>query len=358
MAEIDTSAAWTKFVESLSDAGRRIDETTRDASPEVRADGFRALSRALANQLGRLEWDDAAPEMVPFNLWRHKFLMDNPDCLYWVTDVAAGGRYRISGSAKNATFLSVNVYAGRGLEAQTVARATTDDLDFDGDGRYSVTIGGDESQAEGQWLAAPRGANMVWVRQFYDERALQAGTCEIERLDKIPPPPMIDPGRFAKRLATVAMLLDNSSRSMSHALTGHRGDEWNVLREWSEMQGGAIYTEPGIHYQRGAWKLRPGEVLVIDGEKSPVRHMSVLLYSSFFNTLDYRNRPVSLTGPHIKTDSQGRFRIVISGEDPGIGNWLDTEGRETGIFVIRWLQPTGTPTLPTARVMSVTDLRG
>lgn len=358
MAEIDTGDAWRKVVESLGEAGQRMSDATKDASPEVRADGFRALSRALANQLGRLEWDDASPEMTPFNLWRQKFLMDNPDCLYWVTDIAPGARYRISGVAKDATFLSVNVYAGRGLEAQTVARATTDDLDIDSSGRFSVTIGGEKSQAEGRWLAAPSGANMVWVRQFYDERAKQTGTCEIERLDRVPPPPMIEPERFAKRLSTMAMLLDNASRSMSRGLAGHKGDEWNVLREWSEMQGGAVYTEPDIHYQRGAWKLRPGEALVIDGQKSPARHMSILLYSSFFNTLDYRNRPVSLTGPHVRTDGEGRFRIVIAGEDPGCGNWLDTEGRETGVFVIRWLQPAETPALPTARVATLAELRG
>jgi hypothetical protein len=122
------------------------------------------------------------------------------------------------------------------------------------------------------------------------------------------------------------------------------------------MQGGAVYTEPGIHYQRGAWQLEPGQALLIEGEMSRARHMSVLLYSRFLNSLDYRNRQVSLTAPRIKTDASGRFRIVIAGENPQAPNWLDTEGRPYGIFVIRWLQPETTPLLPAARVISFTEL--
>lgn len=358
MTEMDDAyAAWRKVVASLDEAGRRMHEATSDQSAEVRADGFRALARALGNQLGRLEWDDASPEMTAFNLWRQKFLMDNPDCRYWVTDISTNGRYRIEGCARGATFVSINVYAGRGLEAQTVARATSDDLQLDGDGRYSLVVGGAADGEAGRWLEAPKGANMVWVRHFYDDRAAQAwGACEISRIDPIAPPPMIDPTQFSKRLSTVAALMTNAGKAISRGVGGHGGDRWNDIREWSEMQGGAVYTEPGIHYQRGAWRLRREQALLIEGRMSPARHMSALLYSSFFNTLDYRNRQVSLTGPHIVTDDDGRFRLVISAEHPGSPNWLDNEGRETGLFVLRWLQPSHAPELPTTRVVSLQEL--
>jgi hypothetical protein len=123
------------------------------------------------------------------------------------------------------------------------------------------------------------------------------------------------------------------------------------------MQGGAVYTEPGIHYQRGAWRLEPGQALVIEGSAVAARHWSVLLYSRFLNTLDYRNRQVSLTGSRVAAGAHGRFRIVIAGEDPGTANWLDTEGRPFGIFVIRWLQPERPPELPATRLVSLADLR-
>lgn len=350
-------AAWQKLVESLASAGRRIDEATAALSAEERADGFRALARALANQLGRLEVDDANPELQPFNPWRQKFFMDNPDCRYWVAEIAPGGRYRIDGTTGGAAFTSITVYAGSGLKAQAVARVTSDELRCDGAGHFRLTLGGDPTHADGQWVAIPDGANMVWVRQFHDDPAAADGACSIVRLDPTPPPPAIEPARFAKRLSGMGTTLDVASMVIAQ---GSKRDEevLNGIREWSEMQGGAVYTEPGIHYQRGAWRLEPGQALVIEGATSPARHWSVLLYSRFLNSLDYRNRTVSLTGSRVARDAEGRFRIVVAGEDPGVPNWLDTEGRPFGIFVIRWLQPQTTPQLPTTRVVSIADLRG
>lgn len=353
----EVAKAWQVLVDGLGEAGRRMDEATAALSADERADGFRAMARALANQLGRLEVDDAQPELAPFNLWRQKFYMDNPDCLYWVAEIAPGGRYRIKGVARNAAFTSINVYAGQGLEAQTVARVTGDELVLDADGRFSLTLGGEAEEAEGQWAAIPAGANMVWVRQFYDDPARMDGDCSIVRLDAVAAPPAIEAQRFARRLKNMGVTLDRAAKVLARS-GAQETDEANAIREWSEMQGGAVYTEPGIHYQRGAWRLEPGQALVIEGRAVAARHWSVLLYSRFLNSLDYRNRQVSLAGPRVKGGADGAFRIVIAGEDPGVANWLDTEGRPYGLFVIRWLQPTETPALPTVRVVSIADLKG
>lgn len=352
----EAHAAWRALVDSLGEAGRRMEAATAALSPEERADGFRALARALANQLGRLEVDDAAPELTPFNLWRQKFYMDNPDCLYWVGEISGGGCYRIDGVARHAAFTSINVYAGAGLEAQTVARVTSDDLALDAEGRFTLTLGGDPAAAEGQWVEIPKGANMIWVRQFYDDPALMDGHCTIRRLDPVAPARIIEPGRFVRRLANTGTTLDRASKVIARGADAEIPGA-NSIREWSEMQGGAVYTEPGIHYQRGAWRLEPGEALVIEGRKVEARHCSVLLYSRFLNSLDYRNRQVSLAGPRMAADADGRFRIVIAGEDPGVANWLDTEGRPFGLFVIRWLQPARPPELPTVRVIPLAELK-
>jgi len=347
--------AWQTLVRALAEAGQRMETASAGLSADERADGFRAMARALANQLGRLEADDAHPELAPFNLWRQKFYMDNPDCLYWVAEIASGGRYRIDGVARHAAFTSVNVYAGQGLEAQTVARITTDDLQCDAEGRFTLTLGGAPEDAEGQWVSVPAGANMVWVRQFYDDPTKMDGDCRIARLDETLPPPVIEAERFTRRLKNMGLTLDRATKVLARS-AGQETDEANVIREWSEMQGGAVYTEPGIHYQRGAWRLEPGQALVIEGREAAARHWSVLLYSRFLNSLDYLNRTISLTGPRVETSADGRFRIVLAGEDPGVANWLDTEGRPYGLFVIRWLQPTQTPELPTARVVAIADL--
>ena len=217
-----------------------MEAASADLSAEERADGFRALARALGNQLGRLEVDDAQPELAPFNLWRQKFYMDNPDCLYWVAEIAGGGTYRIDGVARNAAFTLVNVYAGQGLEAQTVARITGDELVCDAEGRFTLTLGGDQAGAAGQWVPIPAGANMVWVRQFYDDPATMDGDCAIVRVDDVAPPPSIEAQRFTRRLRNMGLTLDRAAKVLARSAE-RETDEANAIREWSEDQSGAVY---------------------------------------------------------------------------------------------------------------------
>ena len=54
--------------------------------------------------------------------------------------------------------------------------------------------------------------------------------------------------------------------------------------------------------------------------------------------------------------SQGRVRVVVSSTDPGVPNWLDTEGRPVGMAVYRYVGAITKPQ-PTAEVVAVHDIR-
>jgi hypothetical protein len=342
--------AWRAFVAGLGEAGERLARRTERLSREEQADGFRALVRALHNQLGRFEVDRELPELVPFNGWRQKFFMDNPDFLYWVADIRPDRRYLVRGTRGDAVFLSLTAYAASGIvDASAAARLDSDSLAFDDSGRFAVTLSA-ERPASGDWLQLPEAASAVWVRQFYDDvRRDSLGTCAIEPLDGGPPPPFIEPDRFARHLARLGAALAGVANVFG-AVERDERPRANQVRHWSEMRSGAAFTEPGIHYLRGAWELGPDEALVLDGESVPCRYWNVLLYSRFLNSLDYRHRTVSLTGSRIPL-RDGRYRLVLAARDPGVSGWLDTEGRPFGLFVLRWLKPERTPQLPRLRVL-------
>ena len=347
--------AWRAFVAGLGDAGERLARRTEALSREDQADGFRALLRALHNQLGRFEVDRERPELVPFNGWRQKLFMDNPDFLYWVADVRPDRRYRVHGARGGAAFMSLTAYAASGVvDAAAAARLDSDSLHFDAAGRFSVTLSA-VRPASGDWLQLPEGASAVWVRQFYDDVAHDSlGSCAIEALAGGPPPPFIDAERFARQLARLGPTLARVSAALG-AVEQEERPRANQVRHWSEMQGGAAFTEPAIHYLRGAWELEPDEALVLEGAAVPCRYWNVLLYSRFLNSLDYRHRTVSLTGARIPL-RDGRYRLVLAARDPGVPGWLDTEGRRFGLFVLRWLRPEKTPELPELRVVRGAEL--
>jgi hypothetical protein len=340
-------AAWGALLDGLRQAGDQLAEDTSGLGELERADGFRALTRALHNQLARFEVDRDRPELVPFNGWRQKFFMDNPDFRYWVADVRDDRQYVITGNRGDADFVSITAYAGSGTtSAGATSRIDADGLAFDADGSFRVTVGGERPE-HGDWIALPPGANAIWVRQLHgDVHTDRLGWCEIEPVDPGPPSPAIDPGRFAHQLRRVGSTMAFVPTVFQQAAKADLA-QVNEVRHWSEMTGGAVYTEPGIHYLRGGWELERGEALVIEGPVVPCRYWNVLLHSRFLNSLDHRTRSVSRTGA-TATVTDGRYRFVLAGEDPGAGafDWLDTEGRPFGIVVLRWLHAAAEPELP------------
>ena len=51
------------------------------------------------------------------------------------------------------------------------------------------------------------------------------------------------------------------------------------------------------------------------------------------------------------------FRIVIAHEDPGVPNWIDTEGRGFGMVFWRFFMPEGEIETPQGKLVKLTDLR-
>ena len=86
--------------------------------------GWRCCVHAQ-NLLGRFEIDRDVPELVPFNGWREKFFMDNPDYRYWITDIRDDDDYRITGNVGDSVYQSMTVYAGTNIATTTAVRAST-----------------------------------------------------------------------------------------------------------------------------------------------------------------------------------------------------------------------------------------
>jgi hypothetical protein len=223
------------------------------------------------------------------------------------------------------------------------------------DRSFEVTLSPDDS-GNGDRLTLPAGASSVWVRQFHHDVAADAlGWCSIEALEPADPPLPIRPDQFSRHLRRLGRGMRSLPTVFERSVQVDL-ERPNEVRHWSEMVGGAAFTEPGIHYLRGAWQLGPDEALVVDGTPPPCRYWSALLYSRFLNSLDHRSRPVSCTDGTARL-VDGRYRLVLAGRDPQTaGNWLDTEGRRFGIFAFRFLQPEHEPELPTVRVVPLQDL--
>jgi hypothetical protein len=349
--------AWQKLADGLRVAGHRLAETPGLSAAE-RADGYRSLTRALNNLLGRLESDPGRPELVEFNGWRQKFFMDNPDYRYWITDIRDDRTYRIVGNIGGSVYQSITVYSGTGVaDAAAVARIDSDELTVDADGGFTLTLT-PQSAGVTTGLAVPSGASSLWVRHVHDDIDHDpAGWCRIEAVGAPADPPPFDEAAFARGLSQLGKFVGRLPQAFQYA-TAADTQSPNAIRRWDAMAGGAAFTEPGIQYLRGAWQLDADQALVIEGDVVACRHFNIVLYSRFLNSLDHRHRVVSRTAA-TTTLTGGAYRYVLAARDPGVAScdWLDTEGRDFGLFVMRFLQPTHEPSLPTVRVVTRDELR-
>ena len=78
------------------------------------------------------------------------------------------------------------------------------------------------------------------------------------------------------------------------------------------------------------------QALVITLPVSDAPYLGFQLGSMWYISLDYINHQTSLNGTQAQRDPDGKIRIVVSGRDPGVLNWVETLGHPTGFLQFRW----------------------
>ena len=86
------------------------------------------------------------------------------------------------------------------------------------------------------------------------------------------------------------------------------------------------------------------------------RYWNFQLNDPYFNAVEYVYRLSSTNGHFAKVSPDGRFRAVISLQDPGTPNWLDPAGFKQGTIYGRWYDCDSSPT-PTLTRVKFSELR-
>ncbi len=77
------------------------------------------------------------------------------------------------------------------------------------------------------------------------------------------------------------------------------------------------------------WSLKPDEALIVEMDM----HDGFWLFGMggfFVESMDFLYRPVSYSPARTKVDGDGVVRFVMAHDDPGVHNWLDTQGFSDG----------------------------
>ncbi|MCV7379762.1 hypothetical protein BST11_16845 [Mycobacterium alsense] len=253
-----------------------------------------------------------------------KMGLDNPDTLYFGTRVQPGHEYVVAGRRGTTTDLSFQLLGGEYTDDNVPAsQAAFDDreLDIAPDGSF-------------EWRVTPTSPGQLVIREVYGDWSAQRGTLTISRSDTAgtaPPPPTRQ--TIEKRYTTAGKQLVNRVK------TWLQFPQWFYLDIPVNTMVAPRLTPGGLATQyssAGHFDLRPDQALVITIPVSDAPYLGFQLGSLWYISLDYINHQTSLNNTQAQADPDGKVRIVVADQNPGVTNWVETLGHRRGFLQFRW----------------------
>ncbi len=330
-------------------------------------EGTHALMHLLQGGLYTYFEDDPAyPRFRRIVSPTRKFTGDNADAIYFDTAIDPARTYRVRGETAGAVYISLTIESGaqEGRFGSRTAGVINDTaFDVSADGRFEVFFGGAPRQRN--WIALPADAARITTRHYFEEeRAAAADPTKVLRLeiealgDPMPPPPPANDDGVAAGIERVMNFV--RSRTLDMGPPGSREQPAFVSLTPNQFPppvkpGDFALAAADAAYSMAPFVLGPAEALVISGRWPRCRCANVSLWNRHMQTFDFAHRQVSLNRRQTRLEANGGFRMVLSHRDPGVPNWLDTEGRPFGIVFWRFMLAEGDIETPRAEVVPFSE---
>ncbi len=373
-----SQAAWNRFTERLKGTGDKIVGPTGARGARERAEGFRYLFGLLAAaQDLAAEVDRSHPRLTRmFMPTRRSFVADGIDTLYHEAKLDTHRSYAFTVRRADDIFFSIVVYSSDDEGMRDMASFLIDtDIVFE-DGLATIHISAERPEGAKNWLELKGSDPFILTRQYFPESVLEVddghyrpATMTIRCTDDVPAPREYGPEDLSAALDRAISFVDETVEAAlgisafvalntiqydedgagtptrigadgQMIVDEERYDQYSA-DEIVEMVDPKVVANnlpgPGISYAGASYKLADDEAIVVEGKKVPCRYWSCQLLTQFLQTGDFRYHRVSLNDREVQYDEDGSFRIYASRENPGVKNWLDTEGRRRGQIVVRTL---------------------
>jgi len=253
-----------------------------------------------------------------------KMGLDNPDTLYFGTRVQAGNEYVVTGTRGTTTDLSFQLLGGEYTDDNVPDSETAFDdrqLDVDADGEY-------------EWRFTPKTNAQLVIREVYNDWSARRGKVAIARTDTAgTAPPALTKDLIEKRFAVAGKQL------VQRVKTWLQFPQWFYTNIPVNTMVAPRLTPGGLATQyssAGHFDLAPDQALVITLPVTDAPYLGFQLGSLWYISLDYINHQTSLNGTQAQADPDGKIRIVVTERNPGVTNWVETDGHRKGFLQFRW----------------------
>ena len=344
--------AWESFCEELKGTADLIFQDRVPDTELDRASGLRYMSRYITKALEKtVEYaDPLRPQLRVLQTPTNKTFGDNPDCTYWEATLDGSLSYRLIGNRGSVHWVRFVATSHDG----TASVVTREQLRSEWDGSYVITIGPDDNVGPNHLLTVPGGPVRLFVRQFFGDWDTEMPmTGRLEAVEDHGPPPPLTAAAVADGLAAAVDFIREDSKRWSGYPEFYR-DRPNQFVAGSPT---TIYSDTRkMQIDSGRWvnfcyfDLGPDDLLLIRLRPPRCWHWIIELNNFWMNSVDYRYHLSSINMKQASAQANGTVAVVVSDEDLGISNWLDTAGHRSGLLIHRWVDASEDP-LPQTEVI-------
>lgn len=349
---------WADYVDLMKAAAEVEQQLWQPEDEQLRAELYRQFAMNLSQgYFLYFQADPDHPDWAPFE--NSVFLAQpNPDAVYHFSAVDGGGVYRVAGNRGNVPV------AGFATGKHMIGMANPpgpgfnnydlDMLEIDEHGEFEVIFSTERPAGwTGNWLYLHPDSRFLLLRQFsYDWAAEREVKLAIERLDVQALKPALDVAGIDHRLRELfggyVQRLSQLCQGVIRKAREERPSHQMQLTSYSELGNGDDWPQA---YYDCIYEIQPDEALIIE-TALPESHVywNIQVVDALWNQVELVHRQSSLNGHQACLDTDGKFRAVVSAQDPGVANWLDTAGNLRGMLIGRWYRSSSHPTPSVTKV--------
>ncbi|HEV7851864.1 MAG TPA: hypothetical protein VGP27_10985 [Mycobacterium sp.] len=267
-----------------------------------------------------------AGRTIPGSRWG----IDNPDSVYRVIPVSADERYEIRGRV-GANRMTENYFTLWDANMGTVAVLNGRTMEVDSAGSFTITVDSDPAGGRANHVQTTPAAHEFYIRDVllnWDRD--DPNHLSVQRLGPATTTPPRTVDEQADATADMMAYFANFTGKLSHGVYKMAPNNFNLA--WSADRVGAMRNQV---YVMGRFDLNPGEAFVVDMSDGGAEYFTVPLSNIWGTTLDIVGRTGSLNKAQSVPNEDGTYTYVISPVDPGLANWIDSDGLNEGILTLR-----------------------
>ncbi|MDG3012817.1 hypothetical protein G4X40_22000 [Rhodococcus sp. D2-41] len=326
------------FAEAIAEAEKLVADAPHVRSEQDLLEGYQYLAGGIVATL-HAAWatEKTQPMFLQGTGPYTKMGLDNPDTLYFGARINDDAEYIVTGTRGSTADLSFQVLSGNYTDANVPGSVTAFDdreLDIDPDGSFEVRFGPGPADGRRNYFTLAPGSSQLVVREVYSDWTQRRGTIRIEKVGAAGTPvPQLTPEETAKRYARAGRAL------VGRVKTWLQFPEWFYLKLPVNTMTEPRLTPGGLATQFssvGHYELGDDQAMIITVPKSDAPYQGFQLGSMWYISLDYTGHQTSLNNAQAQADPDGMIRLVVSEQNPGIANWVETVGHPRGILQFRW----------------------